>query len=185
MNTKFNIDIMTDFTKQNGIYLASEAEKAQWEKDHTLVCPICGKTFIGYVNNPYPVAKEGLCCDDCNMWVIVIRYWLDRNHDWLKGMVDKLSHRRCSITSHCQINGESIVFTFYRELLSQELDVVTSCDDRRCQECFKGALRNWLTSHCSDKKIKDVWLMTECEASCLTFLAEDGYELPNDRVYNW
>ena len=33
---------MKNFNKQNGFYLASEVENAQWEKDHTLVCPICG-----------------------------------------------------------------------------------------------------------------------------------------------
>ena len=30
-------------------------------------CCICGKEFEGYGNNPYPVAEDGVCCDDCNM----------------------------------------------------------------------------------------------------------------------
>lgn len=35
-----------------------------YEMTHT--CCICGKSFIGYGNNPAPVKDEGLCCDDCN-----------------------------------------------------------------------------------------------------------------------
>ena len=30
-------------------------------------CPLCGKSFIGFGNNPEPLAKyENRCCDDCN-----------------------------------------------------------------------------------------------------------------------
>lgn len=29
-------------------------------------CVICGKTFIGYGNNTFPVKDDGVCCDDCN-----------------------------------------------------------------------------------------------------------------------
>lgn len=37
-------------------------------KEH--VCCICGKTFVGYGNNPYPIKNEGRCCDSCNQLVI-------------------------------------------------------------------------------------------------------------------
>lgn len=40
------------------------------------VCCICGKEFIGWGNNPYPVVKDedARCCDDCNaMYVIPAR----------------------------------------------------------------------------------------------------------------
>jgi len=32
------------------------------------ICCICGKKFVGWGNNPYPVVKdpEARCCDDCN-----------------------------------------------------------------------------------------------------------------------
>ena len=50
---------MKNITNQNGIYLASEVEKAQWEKDHTLVCPICGKTFIGWKNRARETLYSG------------------------------------------------------------------------------------------------------------------------------
>lgn len=36
-------------------------------------CCICGKEFIGWGNNPYPIKNEGVCCDDCNSLVIIER----------------------------------------------------------------------------------------------------------------
>ena len=30
------------------------------------ICCICGQVFVGYGNNPWPVAEEGECCDQCN-----------------------------------------------------------------------------------------------------------------------
>lgn len=35
------------------------------------VCCICGKTFTGWGNNPYPVKENGECCDECNMWKVL------------------------------------------------------------------------------------------------------------------
>ena len=32
----------------------------------TFTCCICKKTVTGYGNNPFPVATDGLCCDECN-----------------------------------------------------------------------------------------------------------------------
>lgn len=34
-------------------------------------CCICGGTFLGYGNNPSPVKNEGVCCDYCNMTVVI------------------------------------------------------------------------------------------------------------------
>lgn len=34
-------------------------------------CCICGKTFIGHGNNPYPVKDEGRCCAECNATVVI------------------------------------------------------------------------------------------------------------------
>jgi len=33
-------------------------------------CIICGKDFGGYGNNAQPV-KDGLCCDECNMNIVI------------------------------------------------------------------------------------------------------------------
>ena len=44
------------------------------------VCCICGKKFKGYGNNPDPLRKEGVCCDECNKEVIEARAqakWID------------------------------------------------------------------------------------------------------------
>lgn len=35
------------------------------------ICPICGKKFEGYGNNPSPLNIEGQVCDTCNMEVII------------------------------------------------------------------------------------------------------------------
>lgn len=39
----------------------------------TNICCICGETFTGYGNNPYPVVKDknARCCDDCNISVVI------------------------------------------------------------------------------------------------------------------
>lgn len=35
------------------------------EKDNKKCC-LCGKNFIGWGNNPYPLKRDGLCCNKCN-----------------------------------------------------------------------------------------------------------------------
>ena len=35
------------------------------------ICCICGKRFKGYGNMPDPVKKEGLCCNECNLKVVI------------------------------------------------------------------------------------------------------------------
>ena len=49
--------------------IADSMENEQNEK----VCCICGETFTGYGNNPYPIANNGKCCDKCNEKVILAR----------------------------------------------------------------------------------------------------------------
>ena len=41
--------------------------------DNVYVCCICGKTFNGYGNNPYPVSKNenDRCCDKCNLDTVI------------------------------------------------------------------------------------------------------------------
>ena len=44
------------------------------KKDEIKICVICGKPFVGWGNNPDPVADHGRCCDECNsMYVIPAR----------------------------------------------------------------------------------------------------------------
>lgn len=45
-----------------------------WFKTNHFTCCICGKEFIGYGNNPYPVVEHPLgnrCCDKCNDEVVI------------------------------------------------------------------------------------------------------------------
>lgn len=34
-------------------------------------CCICGKQFTEYGNNPWPVKAEGICCNACNLNVVI------------------------------------------------------------------------------------------------------------------
>lgn len=36
-------------------------------------CVLCGRPITGWGNNPYPLAEDGECCDQCNMKVIEAR----------------------------------------------------------------------------------------------------------------
>ena len=36
-------------------------------------CVICSETVNEWGNNPYPIAEEGQCCDNCNDKVIDAR----------------------------------------------------------------------------------------------------------------
>lgn len=47
-------------------------------------CCICGKTFYGYGNNPYPLKEDGLCCDNCNEKVIEARLEKLKEKDYEK-----------------------------------------------------------------------------------------------------
>ena len=50
-----------------------ENEKLETSETQTNICCICGETFTGYGNNPYPVVKDesARCCDDCNISVVI------------------------------------------------------------------------------------------------------------------
>ena len=167
---------MKDFKNENCICLTSEVENAQLKKDHTQVCPICGETFIGYGNNPYPVVVDERCCDDCNMLVIVMRCWLDSNHDWLKGLVDGLPLNEIAVTGHSYINGESVAFTFYKEL-TNKLDVVVVCDDECIEKVVEGTLQNWITNTCLDLDIKNVRVMSKVGVRRVTNEMKIEFEL--------
>ena len=36
-------------------------------------CVLCGRPITGWGNNPYPLAEDGECCDQCNTLVIEAR----------------------------------------------------------------------------------------------------------------
>ena len=166
---------MKEVTKDS-ICLTSEVENAQLKKDNTQVCHICGKTFIGFGNNPYPDAKDGLCCDDCNEVVVCMRLWLDSNHDWLKDSVDKLLRNRMN-TNHSYICGKSVAYTFYKNELTNKLDVVVVCDDECIEKVVEGTLQNWKTNTCSDLDIKNVRVMSRVGVRRVTNQMKNEFEL--------
>lgn len=41
-------------------------------RSYKMKCVICGKEYPNqYGNNPYPVKKKGLCCDQCNDTIVI------------------------------------------------------------------------------------------------------------------
>ena len=80
MNTKINVKSTGLKTREGksskqetkGFYLMSEEEKQNYQLQlpkHK--CPLCGKTFRGYGNNPRPLDIKGKVCDECNVNVII------------------------------------------------------------------------------------------------------------------
>ena len=37
----------------------------------TQKCVICKKEFVGYGNNPWPIKKRGVCCNECNYEIVL------------------------------------------------------------------------------------------------------------------
>lgn len=35
------------------------------------ICCLCGKEKEGYGNNPWPLAKTGRCCNNCNIYKVI------------------------------------------------------------------------------------------------------------------
>ena len=76
LETEFSNDVCLDYPF-NLSFDEMCAEISKWhetlneyyqsgKQEHT--CSICGKKFVGWGNNPYPVTKgaNDRCCDDCN-----------------------------------------------------------------------------------------------------------------------
>ena len=49
------------------------SEKTKDKSTMTNICCICGETFTGYGNNPWPVVKDkkARCCDYCNSTEVI------------------------------------------------------------------------------------------------------------------
>lgn len=37
----------------------------------TYTCCLCGEKQIGYGNNPFPASQSGLCCNNCNISIVI------------------------------------------------------------------------------------------------------------------
>ena len=122
------------------------------ETDGTCTCRMCGKH---YENNAYPVVVDERCCDDCNMMVAEMNWWLSINHDLLKCRVDNLLRKRYT-TDFIRICFNSVAFTIYKDESTRKLDVVVVCDDESIEKFVEVALRNWITDNCSDVNLEKV-----------------------------
>ena len=49
-------------------------------ENNTFTCCLCGDTFTGFGNNPFPIVEdESRCCDECNgRYVIPTRLMMSR-----------------------------------------------------------------------------------------------------------
>ena len=122
------------------------------EKKGTGTCRMCGKH---YDNNAYPIVVDEKCCDDCNMMVAEMNWWLSINHDLLKCRVDNLLRNRYT-TDFIRICFNSVAFTIYKDESTRKLDVVVVCDDESIEKFVEVALRNWITDNCSDVNLEKV-----------------------------
>ena len=54
------------------------------KSDNEYVCCICGKTFNGCGNNPYPVSKDenAKCCDQCNLDAVIPARLMEMSQKW-------------------------------------------------------------------------------------------------------
>lgn len=50
------------FLKDQNIYFKNKKELKMEDKK---ICSICGREFVGFGNNAYPI-NNGICCDGCN-----------------------------------------------------------------------------------------------------------------------
>ena len=46
---------------------AKAMESGKYNSHVSFVCVLCNESFVGWGNNPDPLAKEGVCCDQCDM----------------------------------------------------------------------------------------------------------------------
>ena len=122
------------------------------EKKGTGTCRMCGKH---YDNNAYPIVVDEKCCDDCNMMVAEMNWWLSINHDLLKCRIDNLLRNRYT-TDFIRICFNSVAFTIYKDESTRKLDVVVVCDDESIEKFVEVALRNWITDNCSDVNLEKV-----------------------------
>lgn len=141
------------------------------EKEGT--CRMCGKH---YDNNAYPVVVDERCCDDCNMLVAEMYWWIHWNHELLKGRVNNLLRNRFT-TDFIRICLSSVAFTIYKDELTNKLDVVVVCEDEFIEKFVEVALQNWITDNCSDLNLEKVLVSSKAGARRVTNDMKIQFEL--------
>ena len=141
------------------------------EKEGT--CRMCGKH---YDNNAYPIVVDEKCCDDCNMLVAEMYWWIHCNHELLKGRVNNLLRNRFT-TDFIRICLSSVAFTIYKDELTNKLDVVVVCEDEFIEKFVEVALQNWITDNCSDLNLEKVLVSSKAGARRVTNDMKIQFEL--------
>lgn len=144
------------------------------EKEGT--CRMCGKHYDNYGNNAYPIVVDEKCCDDCNMLVAEMYWWIHWNHELLKGRVNNLLRNRFT-TDFIRICLSSVAFTIYKDELTNKLDVVVVCEDEFIEKFVEVALQNWITDNCSDVNIEKVLVSSKAGARRVTNDMKIQFEL--------
>lgn len=102
-------------------------------------CVICGKEFAGYGNNPWPVAKEGKCCDECNFDVVLPARLAGNSRkvqqrDSLRDLDALIASEKEAIelyTTAIRNAGDGIEQSIYEEILKDEKDHLEKLDALR------------------------------------------------------
>lgn len=141
--------------------------------DGTCICRMCGKH---YDNNAYPIVVDEKCCDDCNMLVAEMYWWLRWNHELLEGRVNNVLRNRLT-TDFISICLNSVASTIYKNELTKKLDVVAVCEDEFIEKFVEVALQNWITDNCSDVNLEGVMVSPKVGVRAVTNDMKIQFEL--------
>ena len=136
--------------------------------ENVFVCPICGRTFKGFGNNPYPIA-EGRCCNECNGTVIMMRLMLSS----LEKEIDKSVK---SISRNSPISGfvcEKFVMGVFRNRLNK-LEVVVLSNGYQYENEVRSTIQNYIDDNHNNKPLYNIpFRTTTMVKTCLApLLAE-------------
>ena len=118
--------------------------------ENVFVCPICGRTFKGFGNNPYPVA-EGTCCDECNQTVVMMRRKLRFMKDSIKSAVMNIS-RENPISGF--YNEEFAVGIFRSR--KNKLEVMVLSNGYQYEKEVQSTIQNYIDNNCNDKVLYNI-----------------------------
>ena len=104
-------------------------------------CCICGKEFTGYGNNPWPIMKDGQCCDECNFEIVLParlqgnskKQKVNDSINDLKRLIASENEAIDLYTEAIQNAGDGIEKSIYEEILGDEKDHL-----KKLNELLKG-----------------------------------------------
>ena len=112
--------------------------------NNVFTCPICGKTFRGFGNNPKPVA-EGRCCNDCNSVVIQMRMMMHNMAAYIKRGVKELSFSNPLSIFY----SETLAVGIYRR--KRGIDGLVESEDFPYKKELRSTILNYIKDNCKNK----------------------------------